>query len=131
MCEGGGVGGGQYRLLQMLPSFCGSHNHVLAFLIEGARIRELNAFLNTVRVRARRWSRAEGAKVAAKKKHTETMLGKSREKCRVTDKSCQIGGRKKKKEKKKLMNEFNNQEKPSMWGCRMWKIFLFFWWLKE
>lgn len=39
-------------------------------------------------------------KVAAKKKHTETMLGKSREKCRVTDKSCQIGGRKKKKEKK-------------------------------
>lgn len=31
----------------------------------------------------------------------------------------------KKKKKKTLMNEFNNKEKPSMWGCRMWKIFLF------
>lgn len=27
-----------------------TQSHVLAFLIEGARIRELNAFLNSVRV---------------------------------------------------------------------------------
>lgn len=37
-----------------------------------------------------------------------------------------------KKKKKKLMNEFNNQDKPSMRGCRMCDIYLFFfWWLNE
>lgn len=34
-------------------------------------------------------------------------------------------------EEKKLMNEFNNQEKWSMWGCRMCDFFFFFGWLNE
>ena len=56
--------GARHRLLQMLPGPRRvTQSHVLAFLIEGARIRELNAFLDSVRVWTCWTSRSTGREI--------------------------------------------------------------------
>lgn len=69
---------------------------------------------------------SRGSKVpdVATKKSTQRQCWGKRSKMQ-SDRQIVLNWWEKKKKKKTLMNEFNNKEKPSMWGCRMWKIFLF------